>query len=321
MSTDLRFKSHANAVLLKFNRTLSPIYPIASMLPRHILLHIYQIYVQPHLDYCDAVYDCHLTVLDKSRLEKAQNRAARLITATPRRTHTAGLLAELGWSSLETRRRTHRLQLYHKINFDESVPSFIKHIIPNTRQSEINRDLRSTQSNQLTIPVTRTSAFSRSFIPMTTKLWNKLPNELRQESNYKQFKKGINASDEVSKPNNYFSLGSKLGNMLHTQIRLCSSDLNEHRNQLGKIDSPKCRCGADKEDTEHFLLTCPLFHTERAELFQFVSTVLKVDFRNLPRQTKIDILMYGPQGNTDTGIIVAKTLQNFLHRTQRFART
>ena len=79
MSSDLRFKSHISHVLLKFNRTLSPLYPISSMLPRHILLQIYKMYVQPHLDYCDTVYDSHLTAFDKSRLEKAQNRAARLI--------------------------------------------------------------------------------------------------------------------------------------------------------------------------------------------------------------------------------------------------
>ena len=95
MSSDLRFKSHVNNILSKFNRTLSPLYPIASMLPRHVLLHIYQTYAQPHLDYCDTVFDCHLTVSDKARLGKAQNRAARLITGTPRRTPIAGLRADL----------------------------------------------------------------------------------------------------------------------------------------------------------------------------------------------------------------------------------
>ena len=135
MSSDLRFKSHISHVLLKFNRTLSPLYPISSMLPRHILLQIYKMYVQPHLDYCDTVYDSHLTAFDKSRLEKAQNRAARLITSTSRRTLTIGLLAELGWTTLETRRRNHRLQLYHKIKFDQTTPAFIREIIPNSRQS------------------------------------------------------------------------------------------------------------------------------------------------------------------------------------------
>ena len=100
ISSDLRLKSHINNILLKFNRTLSPLYPIASLIPRQILLHIYEMYAQPHLEYCDPIFDCHLTVFDRSRLEKAQNRAARLITGTPRRTPTVGLRAELGWTTL-----------------------------------------------------------------------------------------------------------------------------------------------------------------------------------------------------------------------------
>ena len=96
ISTDLRFKSHINSILLKFNRALSPLYPIASVVPRNVLLTIYKVYVQPHLDYCASVYDDHITVFDRSRLEKAQKRAARLITGTPRRTPTAGILEELG---------------------------------------------------------------------------------------------------------------------------------------------------------------------------------------------------------------------------------
>ena len=112
ISSDLRFKAHVNQNLLKLNRTLSTLYPIINMLPRHILLHIYKMYVRSHLDYCDTIYDSHLTAADKSPLEKAQNRAAHLMTATPRRTSTAGLREELGWSSLETRRHNHKLHLY-----------------------------------------------------------------------------------------------------------------------------------------------------------------------------------------------------------------
>ena len=131
---------------------MSPLFPIASLLPRQISLQIYQMYVQPHLDYCDSIFDCHLTAFDKSRLEKAQNRAARLITGTPRRTAAAGLRKELGWTSLLDRRRAHKVQLYHKIALDDRVPEFIKDIIRKTRNLEIDRNLRCTQSSPLNAP-------------------------------------------------------------------------------------------------------------------------------------------------------------------------
>ena len=49
---------------------------------------------QPHVDYCDTMYDSHPTAFDKWRLEKAQNRAARLFASAPRHTPT------LVWSGL-----------------------------------------------------------------------------------------------------------------------------------------------------------------------------------------------------------------------------
>ena len=319
MSSDLRFKSHVNQILLKFNRTLSPLYPIASMLPRHILLNIYKIYIRPHLDYCDAIYDGHLTVADKSRLEKAQNRAARLITATPRRTPTAGLLAELGWSPLEVRRRKHKLQLYHKIKFDKSTPTFIADIIPHSRQSESERNLRSTQRSLLTVPRVRSSAFAKAFIPATTKLWNEIPSDLRQQTSYKLFKKGLREVLDVENSSNpYLSLGYKIGNTLHTKLRLQSSDLNEHRYKLGKTDSPKCLCGASREDTNHFLLSCPMFSAERNDMFRQLSAALNLNFQDISQRRKIQIMLYGAERGRNADITIAKIFQCFLQRTQRF---
>ena len=50
------------------------------------------------------------------------------------------------------------------------------------------------------MPITRSSSFARSFIPMTTKLWNKLPTCLRQETRLKVFKKGMHTTD-ITGPN------------------------------------------------------------------------------------------------------------------------
>ena len=318
ISSDLRFKAHINNILSKFNRTLSPLYPIASFLPRKVLLHIYQIYVQPHLDYCDTVFDSHLTVTDKSRLEKAQKRAARLITSTPRRTPTAGLLKELGWTTLENRRRVHRLQLYHKLKADDHVPNYIKNIIPSTRNPAPGVILRSTQNHELSIPRARTAAYARSFIPKTTRTWNELPNSLRNENSHRLFKKKLVMREDHQSDHFYLTIGSKLGNMLHTRIRLNASDLKEHRTGLGKSESPTCDCGASKESTEHFILSCPLFLSARTWLFQEISAALETNFQSMPSQLKIDILINGPKSVSEVEIKVALAFQQFIHLTRRF---
>lgn len=319
ISSDLRFKPHVNNILLKFNRTLSPLFPIASLIPRQILLQIYQMYIQPHLDYCDTVFDRHLTVFDKSRLEKAQNRAARLITATPRRTPTAGLRAELGWSTLHDRRHTHRLQLYHKIIFDDRVPNYIKDIIPKTRRSAIERDLRCTETTLITIPAARSASYARSLVPATTRLWNELPDKIREEGSYSMFKKTLSEYLNHITPDSYFSIGSKAGNSLLTQIRLNASNLNEHRIRLGKSGPKSCECGAPNENSEHFLLTCPLFKTERIELYNNLSQILGTSFQDIPHKKKIEIIIYGPPYlNKNISTDAALAVQRFILQTRRF---
>ena len=107
LSKDLRFHDHINEIIRKVNIAMSPLYPIASKLSREILANLYTTYIRPYFDYCDIVYDGHLTAYDERRLETAQNRAARLTTGALYRTSTDKLRLELGWDRLSTRREIH----------------------------------------------------------------------------------------------------------------------------------------------------------------------------------------------------------------------
>ena len=240
LSTDLRFHAHVNEILLKFNRSLGPIYPLARYIPKSMLLSLYTTYVRPFFDYCDTIYDEHITMSDCIRLERAQNRAARLVTGAPLRTSTDGLRRELGWTSLTDRRKKHKLQLYHKLMFNPTIPPFIKLISPNARQQNPQRRLRNASTQ--TLPKVRTSIYYRSFIPATTRVWNTLPEQTRTDIRYTSFKKHLNTILAPPYPPRYFFLGSLAGNLLHTKLRLQISKLNAHLFFLQKADSPSCSC-------------------------------------------------------------------------------
>ena len=317
LSTDLKFKTHVNNILLKFNRTLSPLYPIANHIPRGTLMNIYKVYVQPHLDYCDSVFDGHLTEYDRSRLEKAQLRAARLITGTPRRTSSEALLKELGWNKLRERRQVHKIQLFHKLKFHHLVPEYIKAIIPNARANDTDRSLRNTK-NILTQPYARTTSYATSFIPSTTKQWNELPTELSQLVSAKLFSKRLLEIKTPSQPSQYLMYGTKIGNILHTRLRLGSSQLNVHKRAMGNDVSPACSCGNAREDTQHYLFSCPLYEAARLELHQSLSDILNFDFIRLTKHEQTNLLIHGLQLSQQTGKMVAYALQNFFIRTQRF---
>ena len=315
LSADLRFHTHVNNILQKFNRSLGPLYPIARHLPKLTLLSIYTTYVQPFLDYCDTIYDGHITIADCTRLERAQNRAARLITGTTRRTPTDGLRRELGWTSLTDRRKKHKLQLYHKLLFDSRIPTFIKSTLPPTRQQNIPRTLRN--ASQQTIPLVRTSTYYKSYIPSTTRIWNTLPEHVRADSKYTTFNKYLIKLIETTTPPPYFFIGTQIGNLLHTKLRLNVSRLNSHQFSLQRTDSPSCSCGHPLENTKHFLLNCPFYRAQREALFLTLSSVLNTNFSAIPPSEQQDILIYGKRLSSGVDGAVATAVQRFLFHTHR----
>ena len=257
-------------------------------------------YILPYFDYCDSVFGGHITIGDEIRLERLQNRAARLVTGADFRTSTDALRRELGWVRLRTRREMHELIFYRKLLCEpEKFPNYITELLPSSRQKETGRMLRN--ANSQTLPLNRTTSFNRSFFPHATRLWNKLPEAIRLLPEAKSFKNALIQKMGVGKMKTFYTYGSKKGNRLHTQLRLGMSPLNSHQYTITKCPSPKCSCGHFVEDTVHFALTCSKFQQHRTQLFTNVSRILKCDFNALKANKKLDILLHGTGLNACQG--------------------
>ena len=92
-------------------------------------------YIQPHIDYCDTIFDCHLTAImtsPDSKRHKIERHASSLARLDGRQQQVLG-------QSSAGQRRTHRVELYHKIIVDDRIPIDIKSIIPQTRATVLNR--------------------------------------------------------------------------------------------------------------------------------------------------------------------------------------
>ena len=277
---------------------------------------IYVTYIRPYFDYCDIVYDGHLTTYDERRLETVQNRAARLITGALYRTSTDKLRLELGWDRLSTRREIHRLTFFRLlIDRDIPIPSYIRDSLPQIRQSDTSRTLRN--STAMTLPDNRTTRYQKSFIPDTTRKWNKLPQSIRSQPSRKQFKSQISNLIGIEQPPEYFNFGTKLGNTLHTQLRVGMSKLNSHLFQIQKTTHPHCPCGHRTESTHHFILHCPLYTEHRQALMQNISAKLGVDFTQFTQTKQLETLLYGLHIGAASGRGVAGLFQNFLLKTNR----
>lgn len=314
-SKDLRFHHHVNKICKKVNTALSPLYPLARYIPRPILDQIYKTYIRPHFDYCDTVYDGHITTHDAMRLEKLQNRAGRLVTGTLFRTPTDKLLLDLGWDRLSTRRRIHKLTLYHAFSSQEQqMPSYIKNIMPHSRSNNTGRVLRNASTHTMTL--SRTTSYHNSFFPLTAKHWNSLPQSIRSLPR-KSFKKTITERLGVPKPPKFFETGSKMGNTLHTRIRTGMTHLNSHRFQIQRSETAMCACGHSSENVRHFILDCPLYRPQRLVMYQDISYILGIEFKEVSPKQKLNILINGETLDDESGCAVARHFQKFLVKSNR----
>ena len=314
LSNDLKFKIHVNEIIKKVTKALGPLYPISKHVPRNILHQLYVVYIRPYFDYCDSLYDGLITKTDVLRLEPLQNRTARLITGTMLRTPTTKITDELGWTTLENRRKMHKLLIYHKLHTG-NTPSYIHSILPDSRSTQTRRCLRN--SNSLTQPFNRTSLFQNSFIPGTTRLWNTLPSSVRQ-LDHANFKRFLYDKFSPPKPPAYFTVGSKLGNILHTRLRLGASQLNDHLYKYQITDSPSCSCGYPSETIEHFILFCTLHSNTRKTLIKNISAILNNNFEAWPKQCQLNLLINGQGLDDASGREVAYCFQKYLIDSKRF---
>ena len=73
---------------------------------------MYNSLVQPHLDYCSAVWDGCCKGLSEKLLQELQNRAARIVTFSNYDTRSANLFDVLAWKKLSHQRIMNKAKLY-----------------------------------------------------------------------------------------------------------------------------------------------------------------------------------------------------------------
>ena len=115
----------------------------------------------------------------------------------------------------------------------------------------------------------RTKSFSKTFFPYCTDEWNKLNLGIRNAKSIYKFKKSI-ITEKLE--NSLYNVHGAIGVKLLSRLRLQFTHLNEHKLRHGFNDMVNlmCLCGTDAETTEHFLLRCHCFSTQRSELFDYL---------------------------------------------------
>ena len=198
---------------------------------------------------------------------KVQCKACIAITGAIQGTSRERLYDELGLMSLSKRRWYNKLIFFYKI-VNGILPGYLHCCIEFFSQNKY--PLRSVSSGKLKCIPLRTKSFSKTFSPYCIDEWNKLNPKIRNAKSISKFKKSI-ITEKLE--NSLYNVHDPIGVKLLSRLRLQFTHLNEHKFRHGFNDTvnPMCSCGTDVETTEHFLLRCHFFSTQRSELDQSFS--------------------------------------------------
>ena len=188
-----------------------------------------------------------------------------MVTGARKGTSHELLYRETGWPTLSERRSSNKLKQLIKIT-NNATPAYLRNLIP-SKIGETRPNSR--YADDFKLPKSRTETFRRSFVPSSVKMWNDLPKHERNEDSIA--KKSNTISNEL-----YYE-GSRETNVKHAQLRMECSKLNGHLYQLHVIESPACQCGHDYEDSNHYLLHCPLHNLIRHNMFQSLHTNVHIN--------------------------------------------
>lgn len=180
---------HVDQICKLSNYHLSNIYSIRKYLDPKTTETLVHAFVTSRLDYCNSLL-FGMSKRNISRLQKIQNRAARLCLNLPRkaRVPSSELLKTLHWLPVSFRIEFKILLLTFKCT-NGLAPSYLSDLIS---FRSVGRTLRSSNLDLLGVPKSRTRTFGdRAFSVAAPRLWNSLPLSLRSVKSVATFKKDL----------------------------------------------------------------------------------------------------------------------------------
>ena len=155
---NLSWECHINEISKKIASGISAIKRIRYFLPFEILLNAYNSLVQPHFDYCNVVWG-NCSKNQSSKLQKLQNRAARVLTFSNYDCSTSELFQNLKWSKLVHQRAVSKAIMMHSI-VNNTAPEYLTSRF--VRRCDLTSYNLRENEYKLAVPQPRTEFYKRS---------------------------------------------------------------------------------------------------------------------------------------------------------------
>lgn len=124
------------------------------------------------------------------RLQKLQNRAARIILNMNNDVDHSIALRTLGWEPLKNERKKAKAKMMYKV-LNKMGPKSLTNLF-SYKSEKTNYNLRDISSG-LNLPKPRTNNMKSSFMYDGARLWNSIPKEIRESKTFSSFQNRIAA--------------------------------------------------------------------------------------------------------------------------------
>ena len=329
LQSNLKWTKHIEMVAEKAEGSLRYLTIARQFASQAVLSNIYLTLIRPQMEYCCSVWSS-ISVSDSLRLQKIQNRAARLVTGAPRYASIDRMHADLGWDYVGARRKYFRLTFFHQV-LTGKLPSYLTQKVP---MRDHNHNTRGIQVNTFKFNY---NSFKNSLLPLASREYNDLPNRVKanindgqrdiEPSTFKEKLKNflIEKGVFMERPPPFLRWGSRSGNALHCALRLGFTTLNLHKFMFLNIGDPNCsNCGV-REDVKHFLLDCNAYTIQRTVMMTEIHrTLINSDQPHLvtwlERPAKcLSLLLKGDSSlQTSVNWAIFQLVHKFIQETQRF---
>ena len=160
LSSSCNWSDHIKNISVKAWTRLNLLRALKFRVSRKSLEKMYKAYVLPLLEYCDSVWD-NCPTETKRQLDVIHIEAARIITGATKLCSVSKLLTDLGWETLQNRRKKHRLIILFKI-LHGLTPVYLNDLLPPLMHTT-SYNLRN--SNHFQNYRANTNLFLNSFFP------------------------------------------------------------------------------------------------------------------------------------------------------------
>ena len=184
---NLNMEPQINSLCKQMFCELRRIGQISHLLDMNSVKTLISAFLFSRLDYCNSLL---VNLSDKmiEKLQRFQNRAARLVLRRSTFDHVTPMLHELHWLPVRARLDYKIAVLCYK-SLNKTGPVYLKDLLHNYSPM---RQLRSASQVLLTVPkVNYKTVGERSFSYYAPKLWNSLPLDLRSLTSEQTFKKSL----------------------------------------------------------------------------------------------------------------------------------